>query len=295
MDVCNCIVPAGHGSTLNSRRAASPFVRLVEGEERWEASDHPPECSPSKLGWNRAKLYCHLFRSIPTSLWPPPAKSIAPCACSEPCDNEPKKENKEILQTPDLQAHNLILKIGAPIMLIRNIDAPRLCNGTRLIVKKLMQHVIQATVLTGCAKEIHFRRSRNMKTKSLERRKVKCDDPEKALKPEVILSMGELNLDQAAQDINREEFQLELVRLQAFVAATDPGCKKELIRLRFALAAVFSELPRIPVNYADSAGSSQHLAQALVIHLFGVIEALPSHYNSCLVPNHQKGRISFIE
>ncbi|GFY58241.1 ATP-dependent DNA helicase [Trichonephila inaurata madagascariensis] len=57
------------------------------------------------------------------------------------------------IQTPDLQAHNLILKVGAPIMLIRNIDAPRLCNGTRLIVKKLMQHVIQATVLTGCAKD----------------------------------------------------------------------------------------------------------------------------------------------
>ncbi|GFW08402.1 ATP-dependent DNA helicase [Trichonephila clavipes] len=56
------------------------------------------------------------------------------------------------LQTPDLQAHNLILNVGAPIMLIRNIDAPRLCNGTRLIVKKLTQHVIQATVLTGCAK-----------------------------------------------------------------------------------------------------------------------------------------------
>ncbi|GFY45928.1 ATP-dependent DNA helicase [Trichonephila inaurata madagascariensis] len=56
------------------------------------------------------------------------------------------------IQTPDLQAHNLILKVGAPIMLIRNIDAPRLCNGTRLIGKKLMQHVIQATVLTGCAK-----------------------------------------------------------------------------------------------------------------------------------------------
>ncbi|GFY34578.1 uncharacterized protein TNCV_1372681 [Trichonephila clavipes] len=29
------------GGTLNSRRAASPLVRLVEGEERWEASDHP--------------------------------------------------------------------------------------------------------------------------------------------------------------------------------------------------------------------------------------------------------------
>ncbi|GFV92341.1 hypothetical protein TNCV_3949511 [Trichonephila clavipes] len=42
--------------------------------------------------------------------------------------------------------------------------------------------------------------------------------------------MYELNLDQAPQDINKEEFQLESVRLQAFVAATDPGCKKELKR-----------------------------------------------------------------
>ncbi|GFW84223.1 hypothetical protein TNCV_4878861 [Trichonephila clavipes] len=40
----------------------------------------------------------------------------------------------------------------------------------------------------------------------------------------VILSMNELNLDQAPQDINKEEFQLERVRLQAFVAATESGC-----------------------------------------------------------------------
>ncbi|GFQ81810.1 hypothetical protein TNCT_205611 [Trichonephila clavata] len=28
--------------------------------------------------------FLNRFRSIPTSLWPPPAKSSAPCACSEP-------------------------------------------------------------------------------------------------------------------------------------------------------------------------------------------------------------------
>ncbi|GFV89331.1 uncharacterized protein TNCV_4151511 [Trichonephila clavipes] len=49
-------------------------------------------------------------------------------------------------------------------------------------------------------------------------------------RPEGILSVDELNIDQAPQDINKEEFQLEHVRLQSFVAATDPGCKKELIR-----------------------------------------------------------------
>ncbi|GFS75871.1 hypothetical protein TNCV_4665371 [Trichonephila clavipes] len=39
--------------------------------------------------------------------------------------------------------------------------------------------------------------------------------------PEGILSMVEFNLDQALQDINKEEFQLERVRLQAFIAATE--------------------------------------------------------------------------
>ncbi|GFS64266.1 uncharacterized protein TNCV_3945871 [Trichonephila clavipes] len=38
--------------------------------------------------------------------------------------------------------------------------------------------------------------------------------------PEVTLSMDELNLDQTPQNINKEEFQLERVRLQAFAAAT---------------------------------------------------------------------------
>ncbi|GFX43014.1 uncharacterized protein TNCV_436301 [Trichonephila clavipes] len=47
MDVCKCIVPSRHGGTQNSRRAASPLVRLVEGEQRWEASDLPL-CCPLK-------------------------------------------------------------------------------------------------------------------------------------------------------------------------------------------------------------------------------------------------------
>ncbi|GFW72792.1 uncharacterized protein TNCV_1266351 [Trichonephila clavipes] len=37
MDICKCIVPSQHGDTLNSRRAASPLVRFLVGEELWEA------------------------------------------------------------------------------------------------------------------------------------------------------------------------------------------------------------------------------------------------------------------
>ncbi|GFV54586.1 hypothetical protein TNCV_955671 [Trichonephila clavipes] len=37
--------------------------------------------SSSHLTWGK---FFNRFRSIPTSLWPPPAKTSAPCACSEP-------------------------------------------------------------------------------------------------------------------------------------------------------------------------------------------------------------------
>ena len=46
--------------------------------------------------------------------------------------------------------HKLILKVGAPIMLLRNINpAEGLCNGTRLIVKQLQRSVIDAEIITG--------------------------------------------------------------------------------------------------------------------------------------------------
>ena len=56
------------------------------------------------------------------------------------------------LNPAGLQPHCLMLKVGCPIILIRNLDAPRLCNGTRLSVKRFSQCVIEATVMTGCGK-----------------------------------------------------------------------------------------------------------------------------------------------
>ncbi|GFU70857.1 ATP-dependent DNA helicase [Trichonephila clavipes] len=53
------------------------------------------------------------------------------------------------LELPGMPTHVLTLKIGVPIILLRNINPPRLCNGTRLSVKKMMNNVIEATILTG--------------------------------------------------------------------------------------------------------------------------------------------------
>ncbi|GFW87753.1 putative DD41D transposase [Trichonephila clavipes] len=40
MDVCNCIMPARHWGTLNSRRDASHLVRLVKGEESGSINEY---------------------------------------------------------------------------------------------------------------------------------------------------------------------------------------------------------------------------------------------------------------
>ena len=37
-------------------------------------------------------------------------------------------------------------------MLLRNLNPPKLCNGTRLQVKALHKNVIEALVITGCAR-----------------------------------------------------------------------------------------------------------------------------------------------
>ncbi|GFV79652.1 uncharacterized protein TNCV_1724771 [Trichonephila clavipes] len=57
MDVCKCIVPLRHGDILNSHRVTSPVVRLVEGEVRWEAPDHPQGVLPQNCGETQ---HCHL-------------------------------------------------------------------------------------------------------------------------------------------------------------------------------------------------------------------------------------------
>ncbi|XP_014779114.1 uncharacterized protein LOC106875470 [Octopus bimaculoides] len=57
------------------------------------------------------------------------------------------------LTPPGLPPHNLHLKIGAPVMRHRNLDPPKLCNDTGLIIKKMMPTVLETTIFTGKARD----------------------------------------------------------------------------------------------------------------------------------------------
>ncbi|XP_055836640.1 ATP-dependent DNA helicase PIF1-like [Episyrphus balteatus] len=53
------------------------------------------------------------------------------------------------LDMPGMPPHHLKLKVGSPVILLRNLNPTRLCNGTRLVIKKLMKNVIEASILNG--------------------------------------------------------------------------------------------------------------------------------------------------
>ncbi|XP_057725597.1 uncharacterized protein LOC130941198 [Arachis stenosperma] len=75
------------------------------------------------------------------------------------CLEEGNMESELDTLTPDvlnaincsgLPPHELTLKVGLPVMLLRNIDQSNgLCNGTRLQVRRLGNHVIECITLTG--------------------------------------------------------------------------------------------------------------------------------------------------
>ncbi|XP_019189145.1 PREDICTED: uncharacterized protein LOC109183496 [Ipomoea nil] len=87
------------------------------------------------------------------------ASSITYMSCDSVCKSETNVDMQSEVQTTEflnslrcsgVPNHCLTLKVGTPVMLLRNIDRSLgLCNGTRLIVTQLGNHVIEAQILCG--------------------------------------------------------------------------------------------------------------------------------------------------
>ncbi|GJZ46146.1 DNA helicase [Tanacetum coccineum] len=59
-------------------------------------------------------------------------------------------ENLNTFKLPGFPPHQLELKVGAPVMLLRNVNiAGGLCNGTRMIVRQLRMKLIEVQIITG--------------------------------------------------------------------------------------------------------------------------------------------------
>jgi len=55
-----------------------------------------------------------------------------------------------VIKCSGVPNQELKLKVGTPVMLLRNIDhSVGLCNGTRMVITKLENHVLEANVLSG--------------------------------------------------------------------------------------------------------------------------------------------------
>ncbi|GFS78241.1 uncharacterized protein TNCV_3172011 [Trichonephila clavipes] len=63
-------VPSWYGGTLNNHRESSLLVRLLEGEERWEAPDHPQgvltqNWGETKHGAQNRTVTCMMLKAKP--------------------------------------------------------------------------------------------------------------------------------------------------------------------------------------------------------------------------------------
>ncbi|CAN7080984.1 unnamed protein product [Brassica oleracea var. botrytis] len=76
--------------------------------------------------------------------------SVDPSDLNSKDDSVFSPEFLNSIKTSGLPNHSLRLRIGTPVMLLRNIDPDvGLCNGTRLQITQLANHIIGARVITG--------------------------------------------------------------------------------------------------------------------------------------------------
>ena len=53
------------------------------------------------------------------------------------------------LEVSGLPSHLLLLKVGAPIIILQSLDPPRVTNGIRCVITKLLANTIEAKISHG--------------------------------------------------------------------------------------------------------------------------------------------------
>ncbi|GJX03275.1 DNA helicase [Tanacetum coccineum] len=135
------------------------------------------------------------------------------------------------LQFLGFPSHRLELKVGAPNMLLRNMNLQGgMCNGTQMIIKKLWSRLIEADVITG---------NRVGERVYLPRIVLTTKEPHIGDVVEVTL------WDKMATEFNREEFE----KMEQPVIFAISSCKANVyggIQLSGTLATYYYFNPEIP-------------------------------------------------
>ena len=82
----------------------------------------------------------------------PGERIVVPSIDSTTTDDEAVLYPTEFLNSLNpsgLPRHLLCLKIGSPIVLLRNLDPPRATNGTRCIVRRVIGKILEAEITAG--------------------------------------------------------------------------------------------------------------------------------------------------
>ncbi|XP_031124321.1 ATP-dependent DNA helicase PIF1-like [Ipomoea triloba] len=128
-------------------------VATVAGGERWRAADDGGGSRRNSTAINLESLQNEYMTDLHV------AESRTYLSCDMVCKADSNNGILSDMHTPEfltglkasgIHNHALTLKVGSPVMLLRNIDhAMGLCNGTRLIITRLSEHVIEAKIVAG--------------------------------------------------------------------------------------------------------------------------------------------------
>ncbi|GLT28317.1 hypothetical protein SLA2020_032590 [Shorea laevis] len=126
---------------------------IVEDKEWEEAINEAFEWKTDVIIWDEAHMdHKHCFEAVHHTLQDLMDGEISR-ARERPFGGKTIVMGEKYLNSLEfvgLPSHQLRLKVGAPIMLLRNLKQNAgLCNGTRLIVTRLATKVIEAIILTG--------------------------------------------------------------------------------------------------------------------------------------------------
>ncbi|GJT08692.1 nucleic acid-binding, OB-fold protein [Tanacetum coccineum] len=178
---------------------------------------------------------------------------------------------------PGLSPHKLELKVGSPIMLLRNVNlSGGLCNRTRMIVRSLMSKLIEAQIITGMSigEKVQFITMSAATIASLIIGQENCILEAKVYRRWISKSILEMkalayccilidrgnNAIQATMDINNIDYFSQLLKPHAAYRISNFICERtkpyqqtleNQITLRFGKIIVFEPLPGKEFEFLD--------------------------------------------